>query len=255
MHKDWRISMFSFAYITDAQLGATCFGLDRPGSASIYLERAIHYVNESNVDFIVLGGDQIHQGEGSLADQQLDAFERIMAKSSVPFYGVIGNHEQVNPEKGCKYIERGLPVRFTLSYENMYMVGLNCSWLRGEFGDKLQQKEQDFIETQLKKVPADCEHRFIVMHWPLFVLHPGEEDTYWNMPNRKSILNLFKKYNISCILAGHRHHDFNTKWGGINTIASIGTSAPSDYPEELAFKIVTVFKGGWSARRVSVERC
>ncbi len=247
--------MFSFAYITDAQLGATCFGLHRPGSASINLDRAIHYVNKSSVDFIVLGGDQIHQGEGSLTDQQITAFERSIAKSKVPYYGVIGNHEQGDPDKKWKYIERGLPVRFTLTHENMYMVGFNCSWLRGEFGDKYQMDEWDYIETQLKKAPAECEHRFIVMHWPLFIQHPEEEDTYWNMPNRHSVLDLFKKYNVSCILAGHRHHDINTTWNGINIITSIGTSTPTDYPEELSFKIVTVFEGGWSARRVSVERC
>ena len=32
----------------------------------------------------------------------------------------------------------------------------------------------------------------------------------------------------------------------------MSTSRPLFYPEEVAFKMVTVFDGGWSARRVSV---
>lgn len=119
-------------------------------------------------------------------------------------------------------------------------------------GDELQKEEWDYIETELAGAPADCEHRFVVMHWPLFSRCPDEENTYWNMPNRQAMLDLFKEYKVSCILSGHWQQDIDANWVGISLITSVGTATVLQYPEELSFKVVTVLGDGWSVRRVSV---
>jgi hypothetical protein len=90
------------------------------------------------------------------------------------------------------------------------------------------------------------------MQWPLFNYHPREEDTYWNMPNRDKLIDLFKRNKVSCVLSGHWQQDIDAIWNGISLIMSVGTSLPLQHPEELSFKIVTVFEGGWSVRRVSL---
>ena len=245
--------VFRFAFITDPQIGMNSpSGLYGAGSDKERLDRAIAYVNENEVDFVVFGGDQIHNAAGHEADEQLAALTDSLSALAVPYYGVIGNHEQGAPSERWPYIERGLPVRFSLVHKRMFMVGVNATWLRGDSEEECLQKEWDYLVAELSGAPADCTHRFVVMHWPLFNYHPLEEDTYWNMPNRKELIDLFKQQNVSCVLAGHWQQDIDARWGGISLVTSVGTSLPLQYPEELSFKVITVFEDGWSAQRVSV---
>jgi len=245
--------VFSFAFIADPQIGINSpSGLHGPGSDKERLDCAIAHINANEVDFVVFGGDQIHRANDENTDSQLDAMEESLSALTIPYYGVIGNHEQGDPGQSWKYIERGLPVRFSLFHGNTFLVGINSSWLRGDFGDKYVQEEWDYLEGQFSQVPTDCKHRFVVMHWPLFNCHPREADTYWNMPNRNKLIDLFEKHKVSCVLAGHWQQDIDARWRGISLITSVGTSLPLQYPEELSFKVITVFEDGWSVRRVSV---
>ncbi len=245
--------VFSFAFIADPQIGMNSpSGLHGPGSDKERLDRAIAYVNENDVDFVVFGGDQINNAGDESTDPQLDVLEKSLSALTVPYYGVIGNHEQGDPGQGWKYIRRGLPIRFSLSHRSAFLVGINSLWLRGHFGDEYLREEWDYLERQFSQVPPACEHRFVIMHWPLFNYHPREPDTYWNMPNRDRLIELFKQHGVSCVLSGHWQQDIDAQWHGISLITSVGTSLPLQYPEELSFKVVTVFENGWSARRVSV---
>jgi len=245
--------VFRFAFIPDPQLGMNSpSGLHGSGSDKERLDSAIAYVNENDIDFVVFGGDQINNADDENTDSQLDALEESLSALAVPYYGVIGNHEQGDPANPWKYIERGLPVRFSITHKNTFLVGVNASWLRGDFGERYQRQEWEYLEAELSRVPPTCEHRFVVMHWPLFNYHPREENTYWNMPNREKLIGLFRQHDVSCVLSGHWQQDIDARWHGISLVTSVGTSLPLQYPEELSFKVVTVFPDGWSVQRVSV---
>ena len=84
--------------------------------------------------------------------------------------------------------------------------------------------------------------------------YPGEAESYWNVSRRGKLIELFKRHGVSCVLSGHWQQDIDANWQGISLITSVGTSKTLQYPEELSFKVFTVFEGGWSARRVSVEK-
>ena len=249
--------VFSFAFITDPQIGMNSpFGLYGPGSDKERLDRAIAYVNDNEVDFVIFGGDQINDADDENTDAQLDVLQESLSALTVPYHGVIGNHEQGDPAGDWKYIKRGLPVRFSFSHRGAFFVGINSSWLRGNFGDEYLQEEWDYLESQFSRAPTGRNHLFVVMHWPLFNYHPREhdKDAYWNMPNRDALIDLFKRHKVSCVFSGHWQQDIDARWHGISLITSVGTSMAIQYPEELSFKVVTVFEHGWSVRRVSVER-
>ena len=246
-------SVFRFAFVPDPQIGMNSpSGLHGPASDKERLDRTIEYINQNDIAFLILGGDQINDADSENTDAQLDVLEQCLSALTVPYYGVIGNHEQGDPTESWKYIERGFPVRFSLSYQNAFFVGVNSSWLRGDFTDEYLRREFDYLESQLAQVSPDCRHRFVVMHWPLFNYHPAEEETYWNMPNRNRLIDLFQKHQVTCVLSGHWQQDIDARWNGISLITSVGTSLPLQYPEEQSFKVVTVFEDGWSVRRVSV---
>ena len=247
---------FSFAFIADAQIGmASPKGLKGPDSDKSRLLRAIEYINGNDISFVIFGGDQIDDGAGGdKTEAQLDVLQECLSALNVPHYGVVGNHDQLQPGEPSAYVDRGMPMRFSLSYRNAYFVGINASWLRGDCGDDAQWQEWLYMKDRFSHTSDECVHRFVILHWPLFNVHPDEEDTYWNMPNRDEIIELFKKEKVSCVLCGHWQQDIDARWRGISLITSVGTATCLQYPEERSFKVVTVFKDGWSARRVSVSR-
>lgn len=245
---------FRFAFITDPQIGMNSpQGLRGPGSDKERLDSAIAYVNENDIDFAVFGGDQIHDQDNESTDEQLDVLEASLSELTVPYYGVSGNHDHGAPQETWKYLERGMPRRFAFAHKNTFFVGLDAQCLRGEFGEDHQRAENAYLEMEISQAPATCAHRFVVMHWPLISSHPNEEDTSWNMPNRRDVIDLFRRNKVSCVLSGHWHQDIDACWQGINLITSVGTSRPLQYPEEVAIKVITVFDEGWSVRRVVVE--
>lgn len=245
-------NVFSFAFIADPQIGLNSpFGLEGIQSDKARLERAIEYVNESDVDFVVLGGDLIHAAD---SQEQLDIGLECLAGANVPVYGVPGNHDQHDPRvKPSIYLEQGAPSGFSFVHKKAFFLGFNDTRLRGDYGEELQEQEWELLRKCFAEAPAECDHRFVFMHWCLFVKHPAEEDTYWNMPNRRQIVEFFRSQRVSCVVSAHWHQDLDAGWNGIHLLASVGICRPLQYPEETSFKIITVSRDGWSARRVAVD--
>ena len=242
---------FDFAFITDPQIGMNSpDGLDGPASDRKRLEAAIRHVNENDIDFVIFGGDHINEAD---SQDQLDVYLHCLSQLKVPYYGVAGNHDQNDPKKGpSAYLEQGGPRRFAFAHKHAFFMGLDAACWRGDFGEQLQREEWEQFESAIAKCDPSCAQRFLIMHWPLIVRHPDEEDTYWNMPNRLEILAALKKHGISCVISGHWHQDIDADWQGVRLVSSIGTSRPLQYPEEPAFKVFTIFDGGWLTRRVAV---
>jgi 3',5'-cyclic AMP phosphodiesterase CpdA len=217
--------VFHFVFITDTQIGMNSpAGLHGAGSDKERLDSAIAWINnglqtehlnEHEIDFVVFGGDQINNPGDEKTAAQLDAFKASLSSLTVPYFGVVGNHDQEHPDKDWQYKERRLPVRFSMTLKNTFLVGINASWIRGDFGDRYRQEEWEHLEAELARVPTSIGHRFVVMHWPLFIFHPREDETYWNMPNRGELVDLFKKHGVSCVLTGHWHADIDACWHGI----------------------------------------
>ena len=243
---------FSFAFVTDPQIGMNSpQGLNGPGSDRGRLEFAIDFINTNGIDFTIFGGDHINSTD---SDEELDIFLECVARLEVPHYGVTGNHDLSDPrEDESIYTQRNAPDGFSFIHKNVFFYGLNASRLRGNWGEDLQREGWDELKGAFGSLGEDCTARFVVMHWPLFASHPCEEETYWNMQNRGELVDFFRENNVTCVLSGHWHQDIDAVWNGVRFSTSIGLSKPIQYPEETSFKVITVFEGGWSIRRVSVE--
>ncbi|MFM1549195.1 MAG: metallophosphoesterase family protein [Lentisphaeria bacterium] len=239
--------MFTFAFITDPQIGMKSpHGLHADDSDRVRLDRSVDFINSADVDLVVFGGDHIDEVD---SEEQRDLFLAGAGRLNVPWYGVRGNHDQ-DPVYAT---HEATPNRFVLNHKGCFFVGFNACALRGNFGPESQAAEWAYLRDAIGTAPADATHRFVIMHWPLFILHPDEEDSMYNMPNRHELAQFFTDSKITCVFSGHIHQDIDIVWEGVRLITSIGTSNWHHYPEETAFKLVTVFDGGFSVRRASAE--
>ncbi|MCJ8329539.1 MAG: metallophosphoesterase [Lentisphaeria bacterium] len=242
---------FTFAFLTDPQIGMNSpNGLEGEGSDKSRLDIAVDYINEKEFEFLIFGGDQVNRG---FSESEIDVFMASTERIKIPWYGVSGNHDQ---EERYMSIEE-TPKRFSFFQNDCFFMGFNATELRGDaekLTEGLQAKEWAYLRESFTPEADDAKFRFVFMHWPLFINHPEEDGSYWNMPNRLELLEFFKEKKVSCVFSGHYHQDIDIDWQGIRLISSTSTSGPLHYPEQPAFKIITVFEDGYSVRRISAEK-
>lgn len=245
---------FSFAFITDPQIGMNSpSGLDAPDSDRARLDASIEFINQSEAELLLLGGDQIHCPTGPDAEEQVSHVVQALEKLNVPYYGVAGNHDQSPKGEPCPYVEHGLPLHFSAQHKEVAFVGPNASRLRGNYEEDCQAEEWTWMREEFARIPDNCLQRWVVMHWPLLSAHPTEKETYWNMQNREEVIDFFVEQKVSCVLSGHFHQDVEASWKGIPLVNCMSVNMSLQYPEQRAFKMITIFDGGWSIRRVSVD--
>lgn len=164
-------SHFSFAFIADPQIGMNSrWGLKGPSSDHKRFEAAVQYVNEADMDFVILGGDYVC---GPDEQKQLDVFMSTLAKLQVPYYGILGNHDENDPrDKPSPLAELGPLNGFSFYHKGSYFLGINATHLRGAFGPELQQNEWDKLQSSLSQIDPECRQRFLIMHYTLFYDHP-----------------------------------------------------------------------------------
>jgi predicted phosphodiesterase len=245
---------FSFAFLTDPQIGMDSpSGLDAPDSDRARLEACIEFINEWEAEFVVLGGDLIHSASGPKAEAEAHHVVQALAKLTVPYYGVAGNHDQGPKGEPWPYVEGGLPLHFSMQHKEVAFIGPNACNLRGTYEEDCQAEEWNWMREAFAKIPDDCAQRWVAMHWPLLNSYPTEEETYWNMKNREELVDFFVEQKVSCVLSGHFHQDVEVSWKGIPLVNCMSANKPLQYAEQRAFKMIMIFDGGWSIRRVSVD--
>ena len=153
---------FTFAFLTDPQLGMNSpSGLDAPDSDKARLCAAVGMINESDAEFVILGGDQIHGGYDVLEDEQAveeqpDAVESALSGLNVPYYSVPGNHDFGRETDPRPYTDRGFPMRFTMQHKGVAFVEFSAVFLKGDHGRDRQEEEWSALRQAFAEIPADC---------------------------------------------------------------------------------------------------
>jgi len=181
-------------------------------------------------DFVVYGGDMVTNG---LCDWQWDEEFFTPAKSllaTVPFYAVIGNHEN-----NCPLFEK--------LFVSPSPKGLSRNWsqMRGEvlligIDGALDFSPASPITRWLEQVLAgsQAEYIFLLTHYPAWTSagHGRLDDT--GQPREKAIrqaqqviLPLLAKYRATAIIGGHDHcYERSEPPCGVTAITTGGAGAP-----------------------------
>ncbi len=256
--------------IADAQLGFTgaerCEEQGIPYDEDVKYERdclskAVALVNEIKPDAVVFTGDQVHHAEN---EYEWSVFRRIVRgiDKKTDVYHIPGNHDIVVWDTSLNmktFVDNNVDLGpFRLYYpqtqfcheeSGLAIVGMNSNLVKY---DDSREGEQF---TWLQKVLERNKDKVIVIfgHHPFFLEDVDEEDGYFQIQKskRKIYFNLFEKYGVDAVYAGHLHDNSEGEYLGIpsKTTTSVARQLGGAQP---SVRVVTISKGKVSDETVPI---
>ncbi len=211
-------------------------------------EFAIAAANRLKPAFVVITGDLINKA-GDAA--QIAEFKRIAAKldRSIPLYAVPGNHDTGNeptPASLAAYRERFGRDYYTFKSHDMEGIVLDGSIIKApqNVRDEAAKQEQ-WVRAELEKAKqAGVKHVVVFIHQPFFLESATEPEQYFNLPldARRRYLDLFHRYGVEHIYAGHHHRNDEGRDGSLEMV----TTGPVGKPignDPSGIRIITAKNG------------
>lgn len=186
--------------------------------------------HRSEVAFAINLGDLVPKGNKRSFRRFL---KEIQGDLSIPLIMVMGNHDLYGGSSE-NYQEI-----FGKTYYS-FSIGKTCFFvLDATNGAGFDRSERKWLEEELKKTQTS-NARFVFMHIPPF--DPREGAFHKCLKDGEDLLDLFRRYNVSHLFAGHLHGYFSGIWDGVPYTITGGAGAElngSD-PEHFFQHYVTV---------------
>ncbi|MBD3350347.1 MAG: hypothetical protein GF364_02570 [Candidatus Lokiarchaeota archaeon] len=219
---------FKFAVFGDLQIAEN---LEIIESYLLYLMR------KNNPELILSLGDNVHKGT-DINSWRIHSVILRKLLASRPFYTTPGNHDY-SDDYGYTMANEALMLPITktdrwfysVRYNRVYFISLLTRMLSNEV---LQQKQQDFLEKELRTANALINDDKV--DWIIIFTHVP----WWGPPyNRHKVIDeqeqfirehwvpLFEKYDVDLHFAGHKHSYCRDK----NKIITGSMHGVRNYPE------------------------
>ena len=185
---------FSFVVIGDTRTGIPIF------------EQHIDEINLLDPDFVIDVGDLIngYTKDAEEIEAMWNEFDRIVARFTVPFVMVAGNHDIWDPTSAEIYRRRYGKTYFSFDHKGAHFIILDSEILdeSGAPIDRIAGDQLQWLESDLAK-HRNARASFVFLHKPLW---PNERTgaecgKHW-MDN---VHPLLAKYGVSGVFAGHAH--------------------------------------------------
>lgn len=211
---------------------------------------AIAAANVHRPAFVVMGGDMV---DDPASAEQLETVLRITADldREVPMFWVPGNHDiaadtlRPTPHSIEKYREVFGPDYYAFEAGETRFLILNTVVIDSpeQAGDALEE-QMEWFGAEIEKTVDEGQHVVLFGHHPLFLEHPDEDDSYWNLPRarRAELLEMIHRGGIRNAFAGHWHRNSIARDGAFEMV----TSGPVGYPlgdDPSGFRLVTIDNG------------
>jgi 3',5'-cyclic AMP phosphodiesterase CpdA len=189
-------------------------------------EFVIAAANRLRPAFVVVCGDLVNR----VGDpEQIAEYLRIAGQldPDIPLYNVPGNHDVGNvptPKTLADYRNTFGPDYYTFQANGAIGFVLDSSLISNPTGAPREAEQQEaWLRAELEKAKKAGYHRlFVFQHHSLFLTDPNEADQYFNIPRarRRVYLDLFEKYGISHVFAGHYHRNALGRSGGLEMVTT-----------------------------------
>jgi len=193
---------------------------------AVYIE-----TKRSDIDFILCLGD-IAANDGRRTDHWKMFLDEYKHNSpiidEIPFVPVIGNHDYANdPKYGWENYSSifDYPRFYTIGFKDAELFVVDSDFILDQkcFIDNDEQdslfeqwfvsseniSEQSWLEQKL--AASKKSFKIVAMHHPPFSFGKHSKDWYNSsygndlVEKRKTLINIFKKYNVDVVLSGHDH--------------------------------------------------
>ena len=203
---------FFFTQLADPQFGmyTNSRGFEQE---TANFEFVVATINRIKPAFVIVCGDLV-QTPGHQAE--IAEYRRVAAKidHSIPVYNVAGNHDVGNeptPESLAAYRRRFGRDYYSFRQGGLAGFVLNSSILHSpqHVPGELEAQEV-WLKAELEKASlAGVRHLVVFQHHSWFLNDPAEADQYFNIPleRRRRYLELFRKFGVSHVFAGHYHRN------------------------------------------------
>jgi serine/threonine-protein phosphatase CPPED1 len=248
---------FFFIQLSDPQLGLTAEKQDISKEEGLaqevaQFESAISEANRLKPDFVVVTGDLSHH---NMDPAEVAEVNRIAGAldSGIPIYWTTGNRDSGFDDGVpvasmlAKYRQEFGDDYYSFDHKGTTFIAISSTVIfdPSQTQDELEA-QMEFIETELKaSVERGAANRVVFTHHPLFTSDPNEEDTPGALPlvRRKLLLELFHKYDVSAVFAGHLHRNNYASDGDMLMVATtaVGMQAGDDDP---GYRVVKVLPNG-----------
>lgn len=217
---------------------------------------AVEKINQLNPDFVIFTGDMIHNIDS--LNQQI-IFDNITKRinNNIKTLYIPGNHD-VNHKNGSVdmtlYKHRYNYDRFAKISKDVLLVGLNSVLIKDEKIDSQKELEQfEWLDLQLKK-NENVKTKIIFVHHPFFLKKFDEANGYMTIDQdkRKLYFDMFLKYSVNVVFAGHLHDNSEAAYNGIEMITTsalirqLGKSEPG-------VRLIIVDKGNVQSKYYTIE--
>lgn len=202
------VDSFSFAVLGDRTQEHT------PG----VFKDIVMQINKLKPDIVLNVGDVIegYSDDKKLLREQWKEYKAIHELVKAPYFYTTGNHDispghdQVMLPLFKQYL--GEP-QYTFTHKNTYFVIFDSSiWVTYE---ELPESQWKWLEDALSRKPK-ADNIFVFMHRPYWMDYIGSDK-----PDRMH--DLFKKYKVTAVFAGHHHFYCSAEYDGI-LYTEIGSS-------------------------------
>lgn len=195
-------------------------------------EFTVAAVNRLKPAFVIILGDLVNKTGDA---EQIREFQRIARKiaSDIPVYLLPGNHDvgqTPSPETLAAYRKDFGRDYYSFRAGGVYGIALNSSLIYDPQNAASEYQDQlTWLKNELETAKTSgARHIVVFQHHPFFEKDAQEPDGYSNLPaeRRKEFLNLFHKYGVRWVFAGHVHKNNIAKDGDLEMAATGPVSMP-----------------------------
>jgi serine/threonine-protein phosphatase CPPED1 len=216
---------FSFIQMSDPQFGMFTENKSFEHETANF-EFAVAAANRLHPKFVVVTGDLINQA-GNAA--QAAEYLRIAAKldPGIRLFNVPGNHDVGNeptPASLAAYRKLFRHDYYTFRVDDFAGFVLNSSVIAAPAKvEDEAAKQWAWLALELEKARREgARHLVVFQHHSWFLADAGEEDQYFNIPKavRERYLELFRKFGVTHVFAGHYHRNAEARAGDLQMITT-----------------------------------
>lgn len=239
-----RLNSFFFIQMADTQFGFFTDNKDFK-KETINFEKAIAEANRLQPAFIVVCGDLVNKPGDT---DQITEYKRIASKlhPAIKLYNVAGNHDVENiPTNNSlmNYRKHFGEDHYRFQAGNLFGIVLNSSLMKEPDSAREEAAAQDqWLRSALEQARSSKSKLIMVFqHHSLFLTDAEEQDQYFNFSSekRREYLELFIKYNVKYVFAGHYHRNALGRAGDLEMITTGPVGRPLG-PDPSGFRVVTV---------------